>query len=83
MGPSGKGHAKRSLRSILPIAMLSAAAALFVGPTNAAAAPFGSVELCANEGGTCCDGAGTCYPNDCSSSECSQPNAYWSGGGPC
>ena len=45
------------------------------------------VELaCAHaDGGTCCrKGSDICYPNACSSADCSMPNAYWrSDGKPC
>ncbi len=35
-------------------------------------------------GGTCCDGAGTCYPNNCSDDECARVSEWWrSDGKPC
>ena len=65
-------------RWVLAVAMVSAAAALFVGPIHGrAAAVVGSVSVC-GAGGTCCNKyGGTCYPDGCSNGSCAQPNAYW------
>jgi hypothetical protein len=68
----------------VPVAMLSAAAALFFGPTTTQyATDLGSVQLCADDGeadGSCCPEAGSTCTRD---GKPDMSNNYFRGDGKC
>lgn len=74
---------RRLLGNSAPVAMLSAAAALFFGPaTTQYSTDLGSVQLCADgeADGSCCPEAGSTCSRD---GQPDMANNYWRGDGKC